>query len=221
MPRAARSKRLAAAALASACCWPALAGCSASKTAAAATTTVPATTTTTTVLNNLRQVIFDQLPASYVEHTVGDGFEGPLDLAATGATVNPNEITATTALLQMYGFKAAYERLWSVPGTVDGLIIRVQLMGSAFEAMEYFNALTFVDKASGLVPFSTAGLANSRGFSENFTLNAVAAETHFVDLIRGPLFYHIAVVGSRGSSSAVALSIAGSQSAEAAALGFT
>lgn len=199
-----------------------LAGCSSSKPTSVA---VAPTTTSTTVdlLNNLQLTISDQVPAGFIEEPLGTDGEGPLDLAGTAQSINPMHIAAVEMILQQYNFVRGYQRVWVDQATGKSLVIRVQLMGSAFQAMEYYNVQSDADRLGGQSKkFLTPTLDLASGFTSSFTDKNGARSGQFVDLARGPLFFHISLVGARGSvSQADIVTMAQSQSTESAAQGYT
>ena len=148
-----------------------LAGCSSGKSTSLTTTTVvPKIANPNAVPVDLRRTIFDQLSASYVEEPAGSDLDGPLGLAATAEAVDDQETAAEEAILQQYGFRSAYQRTWIVKGTGETLIIRVQVMGSALQALGYFNLLNFAGQASSqLTAFPTPQLPDASGFTRSFT----------------------------------------------------
>lgn len=199
-----------------------LAGCSGANKSAGATTTV-STTTTTALPANLASVIFDQFPASYIEASIGlDGLVGSLDLAATAKAVDDKDVARATTDLEQYGFQRAYELVWVLKGTDDSLSIRVQLMGSASQAMGYFNVLSFgVRTSSALTAFSTPRLGTATGFTDDVTDSNGPRTVQSVYLVRGPLFYDLELIGPRGTiAPSAVLRAARSQSAEDASLGY-
>jgi len=124
--------------------------------------------------------------------------------------------------LQQYGFRSAYQRTWVVKGTAEMLIIRVQVMGSAEQAVGYFNLLTFDGRESDQVTaFPTPELAHASGFTRSFTATKGSEVSQDINLARGRLFYHLIFTGPQGSiSPGDVLHIALSQSTEAALLGY-
>ena len=174
------------------------------------------------VPNDLRLTVFDRLPATYVEAPAGTDLDGPLSLSGTATAVDDQETATQEAILRQYGFRSAYQRGWVVRGTGETLIIRVQLMGSPSQALGYFNLLNFGAQASGqLTTFPTPELAAASGFTRSFAESTGPQVAQDISLVRGPLFYHLIFTGPRGSiSPADILTIAGSQSTEAASLGF-
>jgi hypothetical protein len=201
-----------------------LAGCSSAKSTSLTTTTVASSgTIRSAVPEDLRSTIFNQLPASYIEEPAGSALDGPLGLTATAEAVDDQETAKQQAILQQYGFRRAYQRAWVVKGTGKMLIIRVQVMGSATQALGYFNLLTFADRVSTQVTtFPTPQLADASGFTRLFTGSTGSQASQDVNLVRGPLFYHFILTGAQGSvAPSDVLSIASSQSTEAATLGYT
>jgi len=87
----------------------------------------------------------------------------------------------------------------------------------------YFNLLTFAGQTSGqMISFPTPQLAGASGFTRSFTESAGRQVAQDMNLVRGPLFYHLIFTGPQGSiSPSDILSIARSQSTEAASLGCT
>jgi hypothetical protein len=199
------------------------ADCSSSTSTTTSTSTAPGTTVSSTVPDDLRMAIFAQLPANYIEEPAGSGADGPLGLAATAEAVDDEQPARQDVLLEQDGFRRAYQRAWVVKGTHEVLIIRVQLMGSPGQALGYFNLLTFAGRVSTqLTAFPMPGLTGASGFTRPFTTSAGPQVAQDVNLVRGPLFYHLILTGPRGSiTPADVLSIARSQSSEAASLGYT
>jgi hypothetical protein len=223
VPRPAHWRQTAIVWLAALAGFVSVAGCRGSSKTAIATTTVPRTTTTT-VPANLATVIFDQFPASYIEAPIGlDGVVGPLDLSATANAVDDKDVAHATTDLEQFGFQRAYDLVWVLKGTDESLSIRVQLMESASQAMGYFNLLSSADQTSTvLTTFPTPGLATATGFTDNDVTDSNGPRTvQSVELVRGPLFYDLELIGPRGTIAPTAiLSAAQSQSAEAASLGY-
>lgn len=96
-------------------------------------------------------------------------------------------------------------------------------MGSPTQALGYFNLLTFADRASSqLTTFPTPQLADASGFTRLFTESTGSQASQDINLVRGSLFYRLIFTGAPGSvSPSDILSIARSQSTEAASLGYT
>jgi hypothetical protein len=201
-----------------------LAGCSSDKSTSLTTTTVPSKAANSrAVPHDLRRAIFDRLPANYIEEPVGSEVDGPLGLIATAEAVDDQETAQQEANLQQYGFRSAYERTWVVKGAAETLIIRVQVMGSPKQALEYFNLLTFYGRLSSEVTtFPTPRLTDASGFTRSFTAANGSQVAQDINMARGRLFYHLIFTGPQGSiSPSDVLKIAGSQSTEAASLGYT
>jgi hypothetical protein len=200
-----------------------VAGCS-SRTSTSPTTTSTATSTSVPriVPHNLRMTIFDRLPANYIEEPVGSNVDGPLGLAGTAYAVDDEEVSIQESILEKYGFRDAYQRTWVVKGTHEILIIRVQHMGSHRQALEYFNLLNLgAPISSQLTAFPTPQLADASGFTRSFMASTGPQVAQDVSLVRGPLFYHLIFTGPRGSITPDdVLSIARSQSTDAASLGY-
>jgi len=198
-----------------------LSGCSSGKSTTATVATKAANPNI--VPKDLRRTIFARLPANYIEEPVGSDADGPLGLAATAEAVDDQETAAEEAVLQQYGFRSAYQRTWIVKGTGEVLIIRVQVMGSPKQALDYFNLMTFDGRISSQVTaFPTPRLADASGFTRSFTATNGSQVSQDINLERGRLFYHLIFSGPQGSiSPSDVLKIAGSQSTEAASLGYT
>ncbi len=198
-----------------------LAGCnstkSTSRTSVASSTAIP-----TAVPGDLRLIVFDRLPANYLEAPAGSDLDGPLGLSATAKAVDDQETAQQEAILRQYGFRSAYQRTWAVKGTGETLIIRVQVMGSPGQALGYFNLLTFAGQASSqLTTFPTPRLADTSGFTRSFTAPTGSQVAQDINMVRGPLFYHLIFTGPQGSiSPSDILRVARSQSTEAASLGY-
>jgi len=198
-----------------------LAGCnstkSTSRTSVASSTAIP-----TAVPGDLRLIVFDRLPANYLEAPAGSDLDGPLGLSATAKAVDDQETAQQEAILRQYGFRSAYQRTWVVKDTGETLIIRVQVMGSPLQALGYFDLLTFAGQSSHQqTTFPTPQLADASGFTRFFTASTGSQVAQDINLARGPLFYHLIFTGPKGSiSPSDILSIAGSQSTEAASLGY-
>jgi hypothetical protein len=204
-----------------------LAGCSSTRSTTVTTTTVTTTTVTTVApgpkpLDDLRQTVYDRFPTAFVEEPAGSDLDGPLDLAETAKAVDDQETAKQEAILRQYGFRSAYQRTWVVKGAGEVLVIRVQLMGSAAQALGYFQVLNFDDRLSAqLTRFATPQLADASGFTRLFTEASRRQVSQDVSLVRGRLFYHLIFTGPRGAvSPGDILRIARSQSTEAASLGF-
>jgi hypothetical protein len=200
-----------------------LAGCNSTESASLPTTTVASSAALpSAVPDDLRATIFDRLPTNYIEAPTGSELDGPLGLAGTAEAVDDQEAAKQEAILQQYGFRSAYQRTWAVKGTGETLIIRVQVMGSAGQALGYFNLLTFADQASSQqTTFPTPQLPDASGFTRSFTAATGSQVAQDINLVRGPLFYHVIFTGPQGSvSPSNILSIARSQSTEAASLGY-
>lgn len=201
-----------------------LAGCNSTKSTSSTTTTVASSAPLRSAVPvDLRKTVFDRLPASYIEEPAGSDLDGPLGLIGTAEAVDDQETAKQEAILQQYGFRRSYQRTWVVKGTGETLVIRVQVMGSPVQALGYFNLLTFADQASGqLTTFPTPELADSSGFTRLFTGSTGSQASQDINLVRGPLFYHLIFTGAQESvSPSDILSIARSQSTEAATLGYT
>jgi len=201
-----------------------LAGCTSGRSTSLTTATVAGKAASLRVVpRNLRRTIFDRLPASYIEEPSGSDLDGPLGLAATARAVDDQETVAQEAVLQQYGFRSAYQRTWVVKGTAETLTIRVQVMGSAKQALAYFNVLTFDGGLSSQVTaFPTPELADASGFTRSFMATDGSEVSQDINLARGRLFYHLILTGPQGSiSPSDVLQIAGSQSRESALLGYT
>ncbi len=170
---------------------------------------------------DLRLVLFDQLPASYVEQRFGAGGDGPLDLAGAARLQNSHSAVGQT-FLQQYAFQRGYQRVWELNGVDKLLVLRVLLMGSPQQAAAYFNVVTFGDNASvGITKFPTPGLAHASGFTLSYASALGPRVEHFVDLVRGPLFFHLSAIGPAGSvGPGDILGIARSQGAEASSMGY-
>jgi hypothetical protein len=197
-----------------------LSGCSGSSKAASATTTIPSITTTT-LPASLRDLIFGQFPGSYVEALVGVGFEGPLDISQV-ASVQSTTPAAETVVLRQYGFRAGYDRTWAINGTNKALATRVLVMGSPTQALDFYNETTFENREVGnYATFETPALATSVGYRASVTLTTGVRELLWIDMVRGPLFYHIVLLGLPNSlAPSELLSVAQSQSTEDASLGY-
>jgi hypothetical protein len=166
--------------------------------------------------------VFHRFPANYIEQPDGSASDGPLDLTATAEAVDDQETTMQEALLHQDGYVRAYERTWVVKGTGDLLIIRVQVMGSPAQALDYFSLLTFAGRASGQTALPTPGMTDASGFTRYFTGSTGPQVAQDVNLVRGRLFYHLIFTGPQGSiSPADAIGVARSQSSAAADLGYT
>ena len=200
-----------------------LAGCNSTESASLPTTTVASSAALpSAVPDDLRATIFDRLPTNYIEAPTGSELDGPLGLAGTAEAVDDQEAAKQEAILQQYGFRSAYQRTWAVKGTGETLIIRVQVMGSAGQALGYFNLLTFADQASSQqATFPTPRLADTSGFTRSYTAPTGSQVAQDINMVRGPLFYHVIFTGPQGSvSPSNILRIARSQSTEAASLGY-
>lgn len=201
-----------------------LLGCHSSPTTASPTTTVSGTAATTnSVPADLRPTIFDSLPARFIEAPPGSDLDGPLGLTATANAVDDQQPAAQEMLLQKYGFVRSYERTWGVKGVGETLIIRVQVMGSPSQARAYYNVLTYADKVSSqLTTFSTPSLSGASGFTRSFAGSTGPQISQDINLVRGPLFYHLIFTGPQGSlQPSDVLDIARSQSALAASIGYS
>jgi hypothetical protein len=201
-----------------------LAGCGSNKSSSSTTTTVTGhATNPSAVPNDLRLTVFDGLPANYIEEPVGSRFDGALDLVETAEAVDDQQTAEQQAILRQYGFRSAYQRTWLLKGTSKILIIRVQVMGSPALALGYFNLLTFAGRTSSqMTNVATPQLADASGFTRYFTGSTGRQVAQDINLARGRLFYHLIFTGPRGSiSPSDILSIARSQSNEAASLGYT
>jgi hypothetical protein len=200
-----------------------LAGCSSDKSSLTTTTVSSKAANSRAVPHDLRRAIFDRLPANYIEEPVGSEVDGPLGLVATAEAVDDQETAQQEANLRQYGFRSAYERTWVVKGAAETLIIRVQVMGSPKQALEYFNLLTFYARLSSQVTtFPTPQLTDASGFTRSFMAANGSQVAQDINLARGRLFYHLIFTGPQGSiSPSDVLNIAGSQSTEAASLGYT
>ena len=198
-----------------------LSGCSSGKSTTA--TVASKAANPNIVPKDLRRTIFARLPANYIEEPVGSDADGPLGLPATAEAVDDQETAAEEAVLQQYGFRSAYQRTWIVKGTGEVLIIRVQVMGSPKQALDYFNLMPFDGRISSQVTaFQTPRLADASGFTRSFTATNGSQVSQDINLERGRLFYHLIFSGPQGSiSPSDVLKIAGSQSTEAASLGYT
>jgi hypothetical protein len=200
-----------------------LAGCNSTKSTSSTTTTIASgAALPRAVPADLRLTIFDRLPTNYVEEPSGSDVDGPLGLAGTAEAVDDQEPVKQKTILQQYGFRSAYQRTWVVKGTGETLIIRVQLMGSPTQAVGYFDLLTFAGQASNqMTTFPTPRLADASGFTRSFTAPTGSQVAQDLNLVRGPLFYHLIFTGPQGSiSPSDVLRIARSQSTAAASLGY-
>jgi hypothetical protein len=200
-----------------------LASCSTSKsTGVTGTTVAHKVANPSAVPVDLRSTIFDQLPSNYIEEPVGTDLDGPLGLDATAEAVDDQETAEQEMVLQQYGFRRAYQRTWIVKGTGETLIIRVQVMGSPKKALGYFNLLTFASRTSTQqTAFATPDLTDASGFTRPFSESAGNQVSQDINLARGRLFYHLIFTGPQGSlSPSYVLSLADSQSTEAASLGY-
>ena len=148
-----------------------LAGCNSTKSTSLPTTTVaPSAAIPSAGPDDLRETVFDRLPTNYIEAPTGSDLDGPLGLAGTAEAVDDQETAKQEAILQQYGFRSAYQRTWALKGTGETLIIRVQVMGSAVQALGYFNLLNFAGQASSqLTAFPTPQLPDASGFTRSFT----------------------------------------------------
>jgi hypothetical protein len=137
--------------------------------------------------------------------------------------VDDQEAATQKTILQQYGFRTAYQRTWVLKGTDEVLIIRVQVMGSPAQALGYFNLLTLADRTSSqLVTFPTAPLADASGFTRSFTEASGSEVSQDINLVRGPLFYHLIFTGPQGLvSHGTVRPLAESQSTDAASFGYT
>jgi len=200
-----------------------LAGCNSTKSTGSTTTTVARSVALpSAVSDDLRVTIFDRFPTNYIEAPAGSDLDGPLGLAGTAEAVDDQESAKQEAILRQYGFRSAYQRTWAVKGTGETLIIRVQVMGSPGQALGYFNLLTFAGQASSqLTTFPTPRLADTSGFTRSFTAPTGSQVAQDINMVRGPLFYHLIFTGPQGSiSPSDILRVARSQSTEAASLGY-
>lgn len=200
-----------------------LAGCGSGRSTSSTTTTVASKATNPSAVPvDLRRIIFDRLPASYIEEPAGSDLDGPLGLVATAEAVDDQETVTQEAILKQYGFRSGYQRTWVVKGTAETLIIRVQVMGSPKQALGYFHLLTFDGRLSTQVStFPTPQLAEASGFTRPFTATNGSQVSQDINLARGRLFYHVIFTGPQGAiSPSDVLRIAGSQSTEAATLGY-
>ena len=120
-----------------------MAGCS--RTPAAKTGTAPLVSSPSTVAvpDDLRSVIFDRFPATYIEEALGFDVEGPLDLA--GAAKNFSAPAVEQGILRSLAFQRGYERVWKIKGQDRILYIFVLQMGSPKQALDYFDGKTFAD----------------------------------------------------------------------------
>jgi hypothetical protein len=197
-------------------------GCTTKKVAIAPTTVPAITTTTLGVPVDLRTALFAQFPAGYVEAPVGVDSAGPLTLATAAAAQSATPATETP-ILKQYGFVSGYQRVWVIKGSNESLNSRVLVMGSAFEAMEFYNVTTFADEASAkITTFPTSGLVNSDGFKTSITDANGSRGVVWIDLVRGPLFYHIGMFSPpKVLPLTTLINIAQSQSTEDATFGYT
>jgi hypothetical protein len=200
-----------------------LAGCGSGASTSVTTTTVaPRAAEPDAVPGDLRLVVFDRLPARFIEEPTGSALDGPLGLVGTAEALDDQETSTQEALLQQYGFISAYQRAWLVEGTRQLLIIRVQVMGSPAQAAAYFNLLNVADRASGQFgSFPTPRLAEASGFTHTYDDSSGREVSQDISLVRGRLFYHLIFTGPKGTVPAGdVLGVAVSQSNEAADLGY-
>jgi hypothetical protein len=199
-----------------------LTACNASTPTSPTTTTVARGAAKSSV-DHLRLTIFDRLPASFIEEPAGSNLDGPLNLIETATAVDDQETAIQEAILRQYGFRTAYQRTWTISGTGETLIIRVQDMGSPMKALGYFNFLTYTSRLLGqLTSFPTPQLADASGFSRSFTESTGPQVAQDISLARGRLYYHLIFTGPQGTvSPSDILTIARSQSTQAVSLGFT
>jgi hypothetical protein len=202
----------------------ALAGCDSSRSTTATSTSVTTTASSPDAApRDLRNTVFDQMPGNFVEEPVGSNSDGPLDLTGTAEAVDDQETGEQEAILQRFGFVSAYQRTWVVKGTTELLIIRVQVMGSPGQALDYFNLLTLADRTSDqLASVPTPRLTGASAFTRSFVDSDGSQVAQDVNLVRGRLFYHLILTGPAGTISPdQALRVARSQSIEAAVLGYS
>jgi hypothetical protein len=208
------------------------AGCSGSKTSASASSTTSASASSTTSAPpsatvaapvDLRSVLFDQFPATYIEEPVGVGVEGPLDLAAAATAQSSTNPTGAQLQLQGAGFLRGYTRGWVVKGTTpEFLLCRVLLFGSAQKALRYYDAITFTEKVDPHIStFPTPGLTDAVGFIVSYTDSQGAHTDYTIDMVAGRLLYHLDFGGPPGAVVPNDIvTIAHSQSLKAASLGY-
>jgi len=200
-----------------------LTACSSSTKTAARSTTTATTPTTAAGLIDLRSLIFQQLPATYIEEPAGVGVDGPLDLLGAAKAQSSTNAAAVQADLVREGFLRGYERGWVIKaGTTEFLNCWVLLFATRLQAAAYFNLINFDAKvAPNISTFPTPGLANSSGFVVPFTLAQGPQVDHTIDLVAGRLYFHLGLSGPPGTFTANdILTIAQSQRARATALGY-
>ncbi len=150
---------------------------------------------------DLRSVLFDQFPGTYVEEPVGVGVEGPLDLAGAATPQSSTNPTSAQGQLQAAGFLRGYTRGWVVKGaTTEFLLCRVLLLGSRQQALGYYDDITFTEKVDPHIStFPTPGLADAVGFIVSYTDAQGAHSDYTIDMVAGPLLYHLDFGGPPGA----------------------